>query len=159
MRLREKKGLAFAAVYASVYYVVSTFLGPLSFSVLNFRLSDSLLALVPVVGMPAVVGHTIGVFVTNIFSPLGPLDLANTIPSFVCSWLIFRLRNLSVLLGLSIYTIVLGLTVSLLISYVTNIPFLFAFASVTAGIGIVVIGAGYIIYRAILRAGVKRYAE
>jgi FtsH-binding integral membrane protein len=107
--------------------------------------------------MPAVVGQTVGVLITNVTSPLGPIDMINTVPSFLCSLLIWKLRRVSVLLGFLIYTITLGFTVSWILSSVLNIPFLQSFVFVTAGIGFVVILIGYTFYRALLKAGVERY--
>jgi uncharacterized membrane protein len=159
MSIRKRNSIAFAAFYASAYYITSTLLGPVSFGVLNLRFANILLGLVPIFGMPAVIGQTLGVFFTNITSPLGPLDIANTLPSFICSWIIVKLRDVSVILGLLIYTTVLGTTVSLLISYVLNLPFLPTFLSVTAGIGVVAVVAAYILYMALVRVGVQRYVH
>ncbi len=60
-----------------------------SYGPLNLRLADAMVAAVPLLGIAGVLGHTLGVFVGNIPSPFGFIDLLNTIPSFAMSFVVY----------------------------------------------------------------------
>ena len=116
----------------------------------------------PAVLWPAVLGQTLGVFIANqpaLGDPLGPIDLINVIPSFLFSFLIWKLRNGSVLLGLTLYSIGLGITVSYALSYAFNLPLVVEIPQVTAGIFLATTVLGYVLYRSVKRLGVlqKRF--
>ena len=49
-------------------------LGAFSYGPIQVRIADSMLAVVPLLGLAGVLGHTLGVFVGNVFSPAGPID-------------------------------------------------------------------------------------
>ena len=55
----------------------------------KFRIADSMVAAVPLLGIAGVLGHTLGVFIGNIFSSAGPIDFLNTIPSFAMSFVVY----------------------------------------------------------------------
>ena len=108
--------LATAAVYAAMYVALSLLFSPVSYGVVNLRVANVLVGLVPLIGWPAIVGQALGVFIANqpaLGDPLGPIDLLNVAPSFLFSWVIWRLRRTSVFLGLVVYSVALGLSVSL----------------------------------------------
>jgi hypothetical protein len=73
------KDIALIAIYAALYAALVVVLGPFSYGPIQIRIADSLLAVVPLLGLAGVLGHTLGVFVGNIFSIAGPIDLLNTI--------------------------------------------------------------------------------
>src|SRR3972149_11979908 len=83
------KNLAIIAIYAALYAALVIVLGPFSYGPLQIRLADSLVAAVPLLGLAGVLGHTLGVFIANLFSPVGPIDLLNTIPSFVMAFVVY----------------------------------------------------------------------
>ena len=65
------KDLALIAIYAALYAALVVVLGGFSYGPIQIRIADSLLAAVPLLGLPGVLGHTLGVFIANIFSPAG----------------------------------------------------------------------------------------
>jgi uncharacterized membrane protein len=90
MRLKIRtKDIAIMAIYAALYAALVVVLGPLSYGPIQIRIADSLLAVVPLLGLAGVLGHTLGVFVGNIYSIAGPIDLLNTIPSFAMSFAVY----------------------------------------------------------------------
>src|SRR5207245_7932441 len=77
--------LTFASSYAASYVTLTFVLSGVSYGEVNLRLANILLALVPLIGRPAILGHTIGVFAAGTLSPLGPVDLINVLPALVFS--------------------------------------------------------------------------
>jgi QueT transporter len=147
-----------AAVYAAMYVALALLFNPISYGIVNLRVANILIGLVPIIGWPAVLGQTLGVFIANqpaLGDSLGPIDLLNVIPSFVFSFLLWKLRNKSVFLGLMLYSIALGITVGLAVSYVfKNVPPFVAILEVIPGVFLATAVLGYIMYRSVKRLGV-----
>lgn len=146
-----------AAVYAAMYVALALLFSPISYGAVNLRVANILIGLVPIVGWPAVVGQALGVFIANqpaLGDPLGPIDLINVVPSFFFSWLLWKLRDTSVFLGLTIYSVGLGTTVSLALNYAFKLPLVVEIPQVTAGIFVATALLGYIFYRSVERLGV-----
>lgn len=156
-RLREirsralTKDLALFALCAACYTALVVFLAPISFLHIQVRVANALMGLVPIFGMPAVYGLTLGIFLGNIISPLGPIDLFSAIPSFIGLFIIYKLRNRSVILGLLIYSLIISLWVALMLNLVLNLPYLITFVYVLIGVIIATVMLGYILYQAILK--------
>ncbi|MBI3841374.1 MAG: QueT transporter family protein [Thaumarchaeota archaeon] len=147
--------VATAAVYAAMYAGITIALGPISYGGLNFRVANALLGLVPILGWPAVIGQGLGVVLANAYSPYS-LDTLNAIPSFAFAWLIWKLRKVGVFLGLTIYSVALGTSVSLVIGY-PNFDLVYSLLPlVTLGIFVVTAVLGYILYKAAGRSEVLR---
>ena len=160
--MRRSLVVATAAVYAAMYVVLGVVFSPISYGVINLRVANVLIGLVPLLGWPAIIGQTLGVFIANqpaLGDPLGPIDLINVLPTFVFTWVIWRLRKKSVLLGLTLYAVGLGVSVSYALSYAFNLPLFVEIPQVTAGIFLVTTVLGYLFYRAVGRLGVlqRRY--
>lgn len=85
----KTKDLAIISLYAALYAALVIVLGGISYGPIQVRLSDSMVAAVPLLGMAGVLGHTLGVFISNLFSPVGLIDLLNTIPSFIMSFIVY----------------------------------------------------------------------
>ena len=148
--------VATAAVYAAMYVVLAVVFSPISYGVINFRVANVLMGLVPIIGWPAVVGQALGVFIANqpaLGDPLGPIDLINVIPSLAFAWIAWKLRHRSVFLGLALYSVALGISVSYALSYAFNLPLLVEIPQVTAGIFLATAVLGYILYKAVSRLG------
>jgi uncharacterized membrane protein len=160
--VRRSLVVATAAVYAAMYVVLVVVFSPISYGVINLRVANVLIGLVPLLGWPAIIGQTLGVFIANqpaFGDPLGPIDLINVLPTFVFTWVIWRLRKKSVLLGLTVYAVALGVSVSYALSYAFNLPLFVEIPQVTAGIFLATTVLGYLFYRAVGRLGVlqRRY--
>jgi uncharacterized membrane protein len=154
IRRRKTVTLATASVYAAMYVALVYLFSPISYGQMQFRVANVIVGLIPLLGWAGIIGQTIGVLVANMNSPLGPIDLLNAIPTFVLSFLIWKLRRISVFLGLTLYSLALGLSVSFALNYAFGLPLLVSIPYVTAGIFIATTVAGYILYRAVNKLGI-----
>ena len=155
--VRRTVVVATAAVYAAMYVVLALLFSPVSYGVINLRVANILMGLVPLIGWPAIIGQGLGVFIANqpaFGDPLGPIDLINVVPSITFAWLLWRLRKRSVFLGLTLYSAALGLTVSYALNYAFNLPLVVEIPQVTAGIFIATTVFGYLLYKAIQKTGI-----
>ncbi len=155
----KTKILAFIAMYAALYAALVIVLGELSFGLVNIRIADAMLAVVPLVGFAGVLGHTLGVFIGNIFSTAGLVDLLNTIPSFVMAFVVYyvykRTRNDYSVLATSIaYSLVLGTTVGWMLSAVFGMPLLPTIGWVIVGNLIVTTLIGWPLFKLLKRTGI-----
>ncbi len=154
--MRRSLVVATAAVYAAMYVVLAVAFSPISYGVINLRVANILIGLVPILGWPAIIGQTLGVFIANqpaLGDTLGPIDLINVIPTFVFAWVVWKMRNRSVFLGLTVYSIALGFSVSYALSYAFDLPLLVEVPLVTSGIFLATAVLGYILYKAVRRSG------
>jgi len=147
----KSNDLVLAAFMAALYVGLIELFHPISFQAIQVRVANALIGTVPILGWPAIIGITLGVLIGNITSPLGLIDLISAIPTFIGLYIIYRLRNTSVLLGLTIYTIILSLWVGFMLWYVLNLPYIITVAYLLIGIGISTIFLGYILYKALRR--------
>lgn len=157
MKLKTKD-LALIAIYAALYAALVVVLGGISYGPIQVRIADSMLAVVPLLGIPGVLGHTLGVFIGNIFSPEGILDLLNTIPSFVMSFVVYyvykKTKNDYTVVGTSVaYSAVLGTTVGWMLSYLYYLPLLLTIAYVAIGNVIATALIGWPIFKLLKRTG------
>lgn len=151
MRNIKSRDLATAAMIATLYSVLVYVFNPISFQMIQIRVANSLMGLVPILGVPAIIGIVVGVFIANLASPLGFIDLLSVAPTFIGLTIIYRLRGYSVMLGLLIYSIILGAWVSFMLWYVFKIPYVECFIYVTTGIAIATAGLGYFVYKTFRR--------
>lgn len=89
--MSSKGLLAMTSLLATLYAVGTLTLAPISYGLVQARLTDALIALsfIPEIGWGAVLGVTLGNLIANIFSPFGLPDLllgtlANFIASYTC---------------------------------------------------------------------------
>jgi uncharacterized membrane protein len=157
LKLRTKD-LALIAIYAALYAALVVFLGAFSYGPIQFRIADSMVAAVPLLGLPGVLGHTLGVFIANLFSPDGFLDLLNTIPSFVMSFVVYyvykKTKNDYTVLGTCLaYAAVLGVTVGVMLSYLYGLPLMITMAYVGVGNALATVVIGWPLFKVLKRTG------
>jgi uncharacterized membrane protein len=153
------KDLAVIAIYAALYAALVVVLGAFSYGPVQVRIADSMLAAVPLLGLAGVLGHTLGVFIANIFSTAGLLDLLNTIPSFAMSYVVYyvykRANNDYTVIGTCIaYSVVIGTTVGWMLSYLYALPLLLTIAYVAVGNIIASVLVGWPIFKLLKKTGV-----
>jgi uncharacterized membrane protein len=134
----QTKDLALITMYAALYAALVVALGFVSYGPIQMRIADSMVAAIPLMGLPGVLGHTLGVFIANIFSTAGLLDLLNTIPSFVMAYVVYyvykRTQNNYTVLATSLaYSAVLGVTVGWMLSFLYELPLLITIVWVAVG--------------------------
>ncbi len=150
--------IALIGVLAGVYAVATIAIAPLSYGPLNLRFANILLGIVPIVGLPSVIGLTLGVLLANTASSLGPIDYVSALFSLIGLLAIHLLRKRSVLAGLSIYSLLLSIWVTFELRIVFGLPFLGTFYGVLAGISIVSILFAYLLYKGLKASHlVKRF--
>lgn len=130
--------LAITAIIAAVYVAVSMLIAPFGFTQVQFRVSEMFNHLVAFNPRFAF-GIVFGVFITNMFSPLGPIDLvfgvAHSIITlgtfiFICKFV----KN--VLLRLIINTFLFTFTMFIIafeLNIALDLPFLWTWLTVAAG--------------------------
>jgi tetrahydromethanopterin S-methyltransferase subunit E len=79
--------------------------------------------------------------------------MLSVIPTFFGCLTIYYLRKVSVLAGLTVYTVIISLWVAFLLQYVLGLPYLITFLYLLIGVGVVTIGLGYILYKTLLKFG------
>ena len=155
----KSKKIAVIAIYAALYAALVVALGPFSYGPLQIRVADALLAVIPLLGIAGVLGHTLGVFVANLFSTLGPIDLLNTIPSFVMAFVVYYVykcakKDYTVIGTCVAYSMVIGITVGWMLSYVLSLPLLPTIGYVALGNIIASVLIGWPIFKLLKRTGV-----
>ena len=158
MKIRSKDS-ALIAIYAALYAALVVVLGGFSYGPVQVRIADTMLAAVPLLGLSGVLGHTLGVFIANVFSPVGLIDLLNTLPSFAMSFLVYyvykRTKNDYTVIGTGIaYSVVLGVTVGWMLSYVYSLPLLLTIAYVAIGNVIASVLIGWPVFKLLKKIGV-----
>ena len=93
------------------------------------------------------------------FSTIGLIDLLNTIPSFAMSFVVYyvykRTENDYTVIGTCIaYSIVLGVTVGWMLSYVLSLPLLPTIAYVAVGNTVASVLIGWPIFKVLKKTGV-----
>jgi uncharacterized membrane protein len=151
IRQNRTRSLVYGAIIAATYVALVFLLAPISYGAIQIRVADALVGIVPLVGWPGVVGVTIGVLIGNIPSTLGPLDLLSAIPTFVALVIVVKLRDRSVMAGLTAYTAIISAWVGYLLALVFQLPFAITFVYLFIGIGIATMGMGYLLYKAMKR--------
>jgi len=154
----RSRDLALISVYAALYAALVIVLEAFSYGPIQVRIADSLLAIIPLLGLPGVIGHTLGVFIANLFSPVGLLDLLNTIPSFVMSFVVYHTykqtgKDYTVIGTCIAYSIVLGLTVGWMLSYVYTLPLIPTIAYVAIGNAIASVLIGWPLFKVLKKTG------
>ena len=150
------KEVALIAVYAALYAALVVVLGPFSYGPIQIRIADTMLAAVPLLGLPGVLGHTLGVFTANIFSTVGLIDLLNTIPSFSMSFVIYYVyrqthNDYSVLGTFIAYSVVIGATVGWMLSAVYQLNLLVTIGYVIIGNIIATVLLGWPLFKVLKR--------
>ena len=153
------KNLALIALYAALYAALVIVLGAFSYGPIQIRIADSMIAAIPLLGIAGVLGHTLGVFIANLFSTAGLLDLLNTIPSFAMAYVVYytykRTKNdFTVIATCIAYSIVIGITVGWMLSYLYNLPLLLTITYVAIGNIIASVLMGWPLFKVLKRLGI-----
>lgn len=91
---KKTKGIVLAAIIAAIYTVLTISLSFMSFGVVQYRLAEGLTVL-PFLTPYAIPGLTIGCLISNIISPVGPLDMIlGTLATFLGAVGTYYIRKL-----------------------------------------------------------------
>jgi uncharacterized membrane protein len=96
----DSRDLTLTVVFAALYVVInlvqtlSPFGNPSIYGPLQLRVSDFLIALAALLGLPVVIGVTVGCALVNLFGPIGPIDIVfGSLANLVAASLVVRLRK------------------------------------------------------------------
>lgn len=91
-KMKKQKILAFTGIIAALYVVINTVFGAFSFGMIQLRISNILYQLVPY-NKKYTYGIILGVFIANMFSPLGWYDLVFGVGTTICGLSIANMFN------------------------------------------------------------------
>jgi uncharacterized membrane protein len=112
--------------------------------------------------MAGVLGHTLGVFIANMFSTAGLIDLLNTIPSFAMAFVVYYIykrtqNDYTVIATCLAYSVVLGITVGWMLTFLYGLPLLPTITYVAIGNAIASILIGWPIFKILKRIGIFKH--
>ncbi len=160
--MKKINNLVYPAITAALYVTLTLGFAPLSFGSVQFRFAE-LLNLLVFINPIYAYGVIAGCFISNLFSPLGIIDVVVGTLSTVFSvgMIALTAKNVNTalnrnIINLRLFVATLWPTVSsvfigLELWYVFNIPFVLATLSVMIGQFVVVTCMGYPIFIIILR--------
>jgi len=165
MRTRD---LSVVIVFAGLYSAGVIALPGISFEIIQVRISDALLPMSMVFGLPAVLGVTVGTFIANMFSPFGPVDLlGGTLTNLVATYMAWKMaRNFSfngawffiAVLQALVVTFIVGSYLYVLIGvppteiFGFTVPgIVYSWLGVLAGSLIAIVAVGYPVAKAVAR--------
>ena len=145
----KSKYFAEIAIIAAIYIVLTVGLSFISYSNIQFRISEALLVLV-LFRKSAIPGLILGCFIANLFSPLGIPDLIfGTLGTVIAVWGIYMLREknifVALLPGIVANTILVGLELKIFL----NIPFFVGSLGVLIGETVVLYTLGVLFFYAL----------
>jgi uncharacterized membrane protein len=137
--LRKSLAVSIAAIFAALYAIITiaetTLGGPLTYGPIQVRISDALLPLPMIFGLPSAVGLFIGTVVANAYYMLSPLDiLFGSIANLIAGILSAKFSRGNVFLAAAypvlVVTIVIG---SYLPLFFVGVPLWLIYGGVLAG--------------------------
>ncbi|MCI0502610.1 MAG: QueT transporter family protein [Fusobacteria bacterium] len=145
----KSKYFAEIAIIAAIYIVLTVGLSFISYSNIQFRISEALLVLV-LFRKSAIPGLILGCFIANLFGPLGIPDLIfGTLGTVIAVWGIYMLREKNILVallpGIVANTIFVGLELKIFL----NIPFFVGSLGVLIGETVVLYTLGVLFFYAL----------
>ena len=130
----KTKRIAFAALIAALYAVLTIAIAPLSYGPVQFRISEAIKALV-LIQPWAIPGIVVGTFVANLFSPyVGPweliwMPLTDGLGGLLAWWIGKRWP----VIGLLLYAAITAGAVGLMLSIIAGFPLWLTIGTVLIG--------------------------
>ncbi len=156
--MRRSLSVAVAALFAALYALITiaetSVGGPLTFSFIQIRISDALLPLSMVFGIPSAVGLCLGTVVANSYYMLGALDiifgsLANLIAGILSAKFSRGNPFLAAAYPVIVVTVIVG---SYLQLFFVDVPFWLVYGGIFAGELVACVFMGVPLVKAIQRA-------
>ncbi len=142
------KSLVFTAILAAVYAIVTIVLAPISYGMVQFRLSE-ILVLLAFVDRKTIPGLVLGCLLANIYSQLGVMDIVfGTLATYISVMLMSRFKN--IIMASLVPVIVNGIIIGILLNVVADFPLLLSIGSVALGEFVVVTLIGVALFKTVL---------
>ncbi|MGH2399005.1 MAG: QueT transporter family protein [bacterium] len=151
-RLKPGPTIAEVGVVAALYAALTIVLQPVSYGPVQFRLAEVLKPLV--IWEPHLIAaFVIGNFLSNLASPYaGPWELVfMPFANLVGAWACYALGQRRPYVGAALYALVIAAAVSLMLSFILNLPFVALFPPLLASEAILIVG-GVPVMRVVLRS-------
>lgn len=143
------RNISIAGIIAAVY-VALTLINPWSFGGVQFRLSEALTVL-PILLPQSIPGLFVGVLISNLFSPVGILDVIfGSLATLLAALISYGCRR-TVWAAMLSPVLVNGLIIGLLLHFVEHLPLLPTMASVAFGELVVVLLLGTLLLKSLDR--------
>ncbi len=132
--------LVFTAILAAVYAVATIALAPISYGMIQFRLSE-ILVLLAFIDRKTIPGLVLGCVLANLYSQLGMMDVIfGTLATYISVMLMSRTKNIIIA---SLWpSIVNGIIIGIMLHVAFDLPLLLSILSVAAGEFVVVTTIG-----------------
>jgi len=132
----EQKSLSLTvsliAMTAALYTALGYIFQPISFYGIQFRIAELIVGMCILFPYEGLIGKVLGVFLVNLTSPLGLIDLNScwvNIPALFCI-IYFRDMKVAKYLGGVLYSVIISLYVALILYIVLVLPFWLMFIQV-----------------------------
>lgn len=142
--------VAYTALVAAVYAVMTLAVAPLSFGAVQLRVSE-MLVLLAFLDKRYAPGLILGCFIANCFSPLGMVD---AVFGTVCTAAaLFGITHSKTLFGASLWPVVCNAFLGVEYYFLQNAPLLLTAGSIAIGEFLAVSCLGYVVFRQIMKNG------
>jgi uncharacterized membrane protein len=148
-QLKKTRFLVQAAVIAAIYVVLTLVFAPISYgeTLIEFRISE-MLTVLPFYTPAAIPGLFIGVLISNLFSPVGAIDVVlGSLATLIAALLSYKMPK-KALVPLP-PVVINGLVIGGMLHYVYHFPLAISILSVTAGQAVVCYGLGTVLMLAL----------
>lgn len=144
------KMLAYTALVAAAYAVTTLAIAPLSFGIVQLRVSE-VLVLLAFLDKRYAPGLILGCFIANCFSPLGMVDAVfGTACTAAALWGITHSKTL---FGATLWPVLCNAFLGVEYYFLQNAPLLLTAGSIAFGEFLAVSCLGYVIFRQVLKNG------
>ena len=146
--------IVLVVIFAALYAAITVVFAPISYLSLQIRISEVLIALIPIYGWPALFGLTLGTFMANTVSPLGFIDLlVGTLATFFGGLPLLYLRRHgrgAIIIGFFSYAVIVSFMVALELAWLFASPVELMFIQVLLG-ELIAAGIGSTLVYGVLR--------
>jgi len=143
----KSRQIALMALIASLYAIGTIALAPISYGIVQVRVADALIPLSIILGMPAVLGVTLGCIVANYIGGLGAVDIIlGSLANFIAGYVGMKLKDKK-LLACVIQCLIITFIVGGYLWAIFGVSPLLSLAGVGLGSVISIVVLGYALIR------------
>lgn len=133
MEIFNSRRIASIGVVAAIYVVLTLLCSSFAYGQVQFRISECLILLC-FFNRDYIISMTLGCFITNIFSSVGPIDtVVGTLHTLISVAVIFACRNKLPLWAASLSPSIFGFIIAIELKYVFGLPFFASWGWIALG--------------------------
>lgn len=144
------KMLAYTALVAAAYAVMTLAVAPLSFGAVQLRVSE-ILVLLAFLDKRYAPGLILGCFIANCFSPLGMVDAVFGTACTAAA--LFGITHSKTLFGASLWPVFCNAFLGVEYYFLQNAPLILTAGSIAVGEFLAVSCLGYVVFRQVMKNG------